>query len=264
MSFQFILDSSTKSGADPANWTYTFRTGIDVSSPDNRSQSAYEIALAEAGIWYSWSNIAAKFNNQSFVYSPDAGSSWKTITIPEGNWGVEAINTYVQSQMKINGDYGVTGGNDEFYITIGADYSQIRATVTIANSYQLDFTVGKLNELLGFNSQVFDADGLYTATNRPNIENNVSNILIHCSIVGSSPFAGSYTNGSPSDVIYSFNPTGDPGSLMTIIPNPQVWLPVMYPCINSITMYLTDQNGNILDLRGENTTYRLILRRITR
>ena len=50
----------------------------------------------------------------------------------------------------------------------------------------------------------------------------------------------------------------------TIIENPQnlLYLPIIADTIHSITIWLTDQNGNGLSLRGENLSMRFHLREI--
>lgn len=263
MALQFIIDSSTLSGVNSANFEYQVsQVGIDVSDPEGKRSSRMEISLGESNIWYSYPNLSPDFDNQTFKYRPGATASWETLTIPEGVYNIEDIDAYIKQEMKTNGDYGGTdsNGDDVYYFSLTADNNQLKAVITLSNSYQVDLTAGNLYLLLGFDSQVLNTDGKHVAENRANIENGVSNILIHCSLVGNSPYSGSYVNGNPSDVLYSFNPNVPPGNLITITPNPPIWLPVKESLITTIRMRVTDQAGNLLNLRGENTSYRLVLR----
>ena len=61
-------------------------------------------------------------------------------------------------------------------------------------------------------------------------------------------------------VLYSFFPDVPPGYKMNEKPNTVVYLPVTIPTINSIHIWLTDQNLKPLNLRGETITIRLHLK----
>ena len=75
--------------------------------------------------------------------------------------------------------------------------------------------------------------------------NNLTIILINIDII-----SGSYVNGSTQPRIYSLFPNVSPG--YTIIENPHnlLYLPITADTIHSITIWLTDQNENELNLRG--------------
>ena len=74
----------------------------------------------------------------------------------------------------------------------------------------------------------------------------INSILVNFDII-----SGSYVNGSTQPTIYSFFPDVSHG--YTIIENPHnlLYLPLNANTINSITIWLTDQNGNELNLQGE-------------
>ena len=85
-----------------------------------------------------------------------------------------------------------------------------------------------------------------------------NSILVNIDII-----SGSYVNGSTQPTIYSFFPDVSPR--YRIIENSQnlLYLPIIISdIIHSITIWLTDQNGNELNLRGENLTMRYHLRDI--
>ena len=72
--------------------------------------------------------------------------------------------------------------------------------------------------------------------------------------------SGSYVNGSTQTTIFSFFPDVSP--VYKIIENPQnlPYLPITINTIHSIIIWLTDQKGNELNLRGENFSMRFHLR----
>ena len=75
----------------------------------------------------------------------------------------------------------------------------------------------------------------------------INSILVNIDII-----SGSHVNGSTQLTIYSSFPDVTPG--YTIIENPHnlLYLPITSDTIQSITIWLTDQTGNELNLRGEN------------
>ena len=83
----------------------------------------------------------------------------------------------------------------------------------------------------------------------------INSILVNIDII-----LVSYVNGSTQPTIYSFISNVYPG--YKIIENPQnpFYLPLTSDMIHSITIWLTDQNENELNLRGENLSMRFHLR----
>ena len=75
--------------------------------------------------------------------------------------------------------------------------------------------------------------------------------------------SGSYVNGSASPTIHSFYPNVSPGYEIVERPSPRlVFYPVSRDEINSMRVWLTDQNNDSIDLRGEKMTVRLCIREV--
>ena len=72
----------------------------------------------------------------------------------------------------------------------------------------------------------------------------------------------SNVNGSTQPTIYSFFPDVAPGYKIIENPHNLLYLPIASDTIHSITIGLTDQKGNELNLRGENLSMRFHLREI--
>jgi hypothetical protein len=71
---------------------------------------------------------------------------------------------------------------------------------------------------------------------------------------------GSYVNGTKKSVIYSFFPNVEPGFKIVVTPPNLVYLPANKNEISSIEVTMTDQDGKLLNLRGEKLTIRLHIR----
>ena len=74
-------------------------------------------------------------------------------------------------------------------------------------------------------------------------------------IIGSS-----YTNGSTENVVYSFFPNVGPGYKIIEVPTNLVYLPITMNTISAMETKLTDQNGKLINLRGEELSIRFHIR----
>ena len=85
----------------------------------------------------------------------------------------------------------------------------------------------------------------------------LNSILIIIDII-----SGSYVNGSTQPTIYSFFSDVSPGYKTITNAHNLLYLPITSDTIHSIIIWQTDQNGNELNLRGENWSMRFHLRDI--
>ena len=100
-----------------------------------RKDKKYEIALVNLETYYSFPNINA--TNNYFRYSPDGGTSWFEIYIPEGSYDIRDLNGTIQQKMRQNGHYD--SGNEDHYITISANSNTLKSVLMLENNYQVDF-----------------------------------------------------------------------------------------------------------------------------
>ena len=211
----------------------------------------YEMALVNLETYYSIPNIHA--GNNSFHYSPDDGANWFPITLSTGSYGIEDINDEIQRQLRLN--------KHKAKIIIDANRATLRATLTLARHYQVDFIVANnINTVLGFERQIYTFDR--TTDGYTEGEHIVNIISINSILVNSDIIHGSYVNGTQQSTIYSFFPGVDPGMKIIQTPKNLVYLPVTLKTINRMQTYLTDQDGTPIDLRGEHLTIRFHLREV--
>ena len=90
----------------------------------------------------------------------------------------------------------------------------------------------------------------------------VNILTINSIIVNIDIISGSYVKGSAQPIIYSFFPNVSPGYKIIEDPHKLLYLPITADTIRSITIWLTDQNGNELNLREENLSMRFHQREI--
>ena len=102
-------------------------------------------------------------------------------------------------------------------------------------------TPSSLADVLRFEKNKVYSAGRHASDELVNIM-NVNSILVHCNIIHSS-----FIKGLPTPVIYNFFPNAAPG-------------PVIVDVISTSSVWLTDQEGEKLDLRDEKLTIRFHLR----
>ena len=148
--------------------------------------------------------------------------------------------------MRKNGLYDKA--NDKDIIEISANTNTLKSEMFLKNNYEVNFRqVKSINSLLEFHSKLYTSGLVNILT--------INSILVNIDII-----SGSYVNGSTQPTIYSFFPDVSPGYKIIENPHNFLYLPITSDTIHSNTIWLTDQNGNELNLWGENLSMRLHLR----
>lgn len=201
----------------------------------------HEVALIGLDMYHSIPNIQP--SNNKFVYKYKGAEF--TVVIPTGCYEIESINEYIQKEY-----------NHKNIFEIRANANTLKCVIDIKDpDTEICFNRdNSLNEMLGFSKTVIRGIGEHESTNIVNIL-SVNSILVHCSIV-----EGSYLNNSQRPVLYSFFPNVPPGYKIVEKPHAPLYLPVTLPAVNTIRIWLTDQDDNVLNLRGEEVTIRIHLR----
>ena len=91
-------------------------------------------------------------------------------------------------------------------------------------------------------------------------ENVVDILRINSILVNIDITSGSYINGATKNTIYSFFPDVSPGYKIIESPVNLVYLPITLDTIDSLNVYITDQDDHLLNLRNEKLTIRFHIR----
>jgi len=215
-----------------------------IKPPLQLTGKRWAVGLLNLETYNSIPNITDK--NNVFTYSTDSGSTWKTITLAVGSYEISQINSEIRRLMQLNGDSG---------IEIAINYHTLGSVVNITPAaYQVDLTVANSLALtLGFDPGVL-TQGYNISPHIVKIM-AVNSVLVNCSVVGNS-----YLNNTQNPVLYSFFPNVKPGYKVVQDPVNVVYLPINSEQVQNIRIWLTDQDGNPLDFRGETITCRLNFR----
>lgn len=187
------------------------------------------IAVANINIFFSWYNISAANNNNTFQinFPTLAGSTLYSITIPDGYYSITTLNSYIQQFFITNGLYLVNGGGQNVYYFELIENSTVYgiqqnsypvptalpggwsnpAGLTfpvVASTPQLIIPATNFRNLIGFNAGTFPAAFQATTYSKtsdftPQV-NTVSSVIITNSLL-----RNSYS--IPNTVLYSFTPS---------------------------------------------------------
>jgi hypothetical protein len=244
-SFAFTIswDSIYEQNKNTAYYTQTFLTPILLDSLE------YEIAVISLETFYSFPNITENVNNV-FAYKDDPAAESKIVLFPTGSYEISNLAHELKRQV-----------GDDVYTSMSLEknISTLKTVFKLKPNYRIDFTQpNSIRSILGFDSRIVGGtnDKYYSGDHVVNIL-TVNTVLVNCDLINNS-----YNNGVLAPIIYSFFPNVAPGfKIVRNVENP-VYLPVNKTQINNITVWLTDQNNNPLNFRGETITIRFHLRRI--
>ena len=210
----------------------------------------YEMALVNLETYYSFPNINA--TNNHFKYSSDGGETWFDINVPEGCYEITDINEYLQRIMKENGHYDME--NEEYCIALEPNSNTLKSVLKIAPNYKVDLmSANSIRTVLGFNRWVY-SEGYNESENIVDII-SVTNLRVTSDIIGAS-----YSNGTTDNIIYSLFPNVGPGYKIIETPRNLIYFPITLSTISTMETTLTDQNGKLINLRGEELSIRFHIR----
>src|SRR6218665_39626 len=210
----------------------------------------YEMALVNLETYYSFPNIDTSNNN--LRSSPDNGMTWFNLEIPERCYEITDMNKYLQRVMKDAMHYDIT--NDDYAISLEPKNNTLKAVLNIAANYVANFTtVNSIRIVFVFNSRKYTA-GYNESENLIDII-GISSLRVTSDIIGAS-----YSNGTTGNEIYSSFPNVGPGYKIIEVPVNLVYLPITLSTISQMETKLTDQNGKLVNLRGEELSIRFHIR----
>ena len=213
----------------------------------------HELALVNLETYNSIPNVI-KDVTDSFTYSPDAGKTWIKIVVPTGSYELDEIVTYIYGKLKENNHWN--DAENTSYILLDGNLNTLKCELNITDRrLQADFRERtSLAKILGFEAKIYSF-GHHEAADTVSIL-SVNSVLVHCDLV-----SGSFVDGSAQPTLYSFFPNVSPGYKVVSAPHNLIYLPVTKNVVYSIRIWLTDQAGKAIDLRGETLTLRLHLKK---
>ena len=216
---------------------------------DSRHPCSYEMACTGVETYYTFPNIEEDRNN-SIRMSCDAGKNWKIVSLPTGSYELSAINATLK--RLIQKEFEVKEEEEDKILCLSADNSTLKSILMLGKDVQVDFSVQKsIGPLLGFAT---DKGSIKRGPNRFESDSiveilRVNSINVNCDIIKYSTL-----NGTSAPIIHDFFPNVGPGQKIVNKPSVLIYLPLTMDVISHMTVWLTDQNLELLNLREESLT----------
>jgi len=274
--YPIILNSSNVvAGSNNSIYRYNFPQG---SVKFHKSK----VSVASISMYYSWYNILASLDNNTFTYTwyDFAGSTVEIITIPDGFYDISTLNAYLQSQMIANGHYLVDAAGDYVYYlefatnstyysiqfnsypiptALPAGYSNPAAITfpAVATTPQITIASNDFRDIIGFNAGTYPAVTQATTYSKlsdytPQVS-PVQSVILSCTLLNNK-----YSN--PGTILYSFSPAGTSfGSLIQSNPSQFSFVDIQSGNYNTFDIAFLDQNYNFLKINDNNLVVQLLI-----
>ena len=223
---------------------------------DPAVNSGYEIALYRLETFYTFPNINEK--NNTLRVSVDRGKNWIDLKIPMGCYNITGVNKALQLLLgeEVKKKNFVQEKKQPYFVLSGNINTSKCVLEISSDTTVVDFDIkNSIRSILGFEAKKYTGGKRYESENKIDII-RVHSILVHCDIINSSR-----VNGTLAPVLYSFAPNVSPGEQIVFQPNHLMYVPLSLSTISSITSWITDQEGRVLDLGGERLTLAFHIRK---
>lgn len=243
-----------------------------------------KVAVGSVNMYYSWFNITATNNNNSYeiIWPVGAGTSTFTVTMPDGSYDVSGLNTYLQQFCVTNGLYLINGAGDYVYYMEFVENSAYYAVQL--NTYpiplalpagwsapgtfpgfpavstftpQLVVSANNFTTIIGFSSGTYPNPQQTTtysvlSTSTPQLS-IVQSVLLSCGLL-----KNRYSN--PNTILYSFTTGGTTfGNLISSSPSFPTWVPIQDGSYNDFQIRFLDQDYNDIIINDTNIVITLLI-----
>lgn len=207
---------------------------------------SYECGLIELQTFNSIPNIDE--NNNRFHY----GDNDEFVELPIGSYEIDDISKCLQELIN-DKRKKVNDTTKHTKISIEPNNNTLKCSLKCTKKVHFD-KENTIGSVLGFTKRTLE-HGVKHESDIPVNILKVSSVRIECSIT-----SNAYINNERVHTIHEFFPNVAPGYKIIELPNTIIYLPVVIPSIDNITIKIVDQNGNLVNFRGEKILIRLHLK----
>ena len=283
MAFTLVLNNTNVIGSQNSQFKYNFLSGNFVAKD-------MELCVSALAIPYSFFNVSAFYNNQSFslIFPTGATTTTLNITLPSGFYQISDINNYIQNACIAAGLYLVNSTSQNVYyftVTLNTTYYAVQilcspVPTSLATGYtyatsgfystsaglpttgytpQLVLpTSGGINTLIGF------AAGTYPSVQQTASFTQLSSVTPVGSTINSLVMRCSIINNNvtiPSDILDAFPINATFGSNITYIPSFEKWIPISDGTYSNFLISFVDQNLHTISANDANIALSLLIRK---
>jgi len=256
-----IVSSSTGAGAtnvsaDGSSFYVTFADPIKIPAHAKNVQ----LSLHSSTIWWTVPNVTTNINDSMYIeYFNGTSTGTYNITVPQGLYDLEGLNSAVQVQLENAG----APTSPDTLIELQSD--EATQKVLIRRNYantSIDFTQSDtFRDIVGFNSQVLAVTG---ASNLTTIADNVASFntiekfLFHSDLVARGIRIGSSYNQTIGEVLIDVSP-GSQIVSKDYNPPKSSASELVGAIRNRARFWITDQDNQNVNTNSEIFTGRIVL-----
>lgn len=205
---------------------------------------SYSCGLLDFYTYNSIPNVHEGNNQFMYVHNGKA----EIFEIPVGSYEIDEIANYLNRYFE----------TQEIVFIMRGNKNTLRCLIKCDPNLTIDFTIANsIGPLLGFSSRVLENRDYHISDKPVNIT-HITSIRVDCDIT-----TGSFHNGRNTHTLYEFSPSVSPGYKISEQPRNLIYLPVVRRRINTINVAIVDQDGHLVDFRGEGITCRIHIKRDT-
>lgn len=188
-------------------------------------------------------NINDKCNKIGFAYNKHTGYAISRVfTIPTGSYELHEIESAIHRILH----------DTDIIFELKADNNTLKSTMWCSEA--VDFTMpNNIGRLLGFKNRK------YAANVRHQSDTLVDITRTNCIYIESNIAVGSFINGKQCHTIHEFYPAVPPGYKIIEVPPHLVFYSLNSTSITHASIILKNQNDELIDLRGEPISVRLLI-----
>lgn len=191
-------------------------------------------------------------NNNRFCYRNTTTGTPVTVEIPPGAYEIDEIYKALLNIM------GIDIENAKKVFILRANNNTLKCEIW--SKLEIDFRIEKsIGSLLGMDAKLLPPNKTYESTLPVDIM-KVRMIRVDCNII-----SGAYLNTYESHTLYEFDIDVEPGYKLTREPANIIYLPVKpdgRQFIDNITLRVLDDNGDLINFRGEKIIVKLELKQL--
>lgn len=240
MSYTFTLSGHS------SELSSEFYPPIDLSTT-----SKYGLALLGFYTYNSIFNVDE--SNNCFGFSKSVEGPYDTIRIPPGAYEISIINNIIQDALK-----STTKNKNDNIFSLYANNNTLKCEIQSTLHLNLNYP-NSIAQLIGFEKKIYEKN-LKHVSSLPVNSMKVRIIRVDCNIT-----SGAYINSEASHTIFEFDIDVEPGYKLSKEPTNIIYLPVIPESrqfIDNITLRIVDDNGNLINFRGEKIIIKLELRKL--
>lgn len=201
----------------------------------------YECALVDFHTFNSIPNVDK--NNNLFHIGDDI------IELPVGSYELQDIASFIDEEYMFNNpnkEIEIEANNNTMQVVLNSSHDPIH--------FDEENSIGPL---LGFKPQTLTSGEDHYSDQLINIS-KINLVRVECSLI-----VNTYMNNERVHTLHEFGINVAPGYKISEIPTNMIYLPVNCREVNTLTVRIVDQNGDLINFRGEEITLRIHLKPIT-